>query len=326
MSELLINNINVFNNHIKSSNDLLRQFMGFYWDIFDNEKLYPNSLPLTVMNINSKVKYGMSLPSDRSNLKFKQQVQIVLSGDLGLKTFLDQEYVGDGPDLIARRMNVRIPDNTGGGGGGSDGTGGGVVRPINPNTTPQPQPSDIYTNRKALEDFLKKEEEFEDFNFQLRKIVPKSKDVDIFYSEIESKYQYYVQQYEEISKKIPEELLPNYYIFSLAGNQHLLKDVSQKDYNSSLKYGQNSPYTQFLKKFDKLITLDGNLLFTSNFSMNNIESYLRQYSESYDDVSVDFVQTYKKRFGNLLTSFDSQDIFDRLNSNKQYFPMYVNTC
>lgn len=314
MANLILNNITIFNNHIKGSPDLFRQFMGFYWDIFDNEKLYPNSLPLTVMNINSRLKYGFSSLIDSQDLKFKQEVIVKLSNDLALKTFLDQAYNG----LVPRRLS-----NTGNDGlinGGREGDEQ-TVRPINQNQSSSP--NNITTNRQALLNFLKDGKEFEDFNFQFRKTVPRAGNVDTFYSDKETKYQYYIQQYEEIATKIPEELLPNYYIFSLAGNSDLLKDVSQKDYNSSLTSGQNSPYTQFLNKFDTLISLDGNLLFTSNFTMNNIESYLLQYSEVYDSVSVDFVQTYKKRFGNLLTAFDSQQIFDKLNANKRYFPMFV---
>ena len=171
------------------------------------------------------------------------------------------------------------------------------------------------TNKDALFDFLSSKKEFQDFCFQYNKNVNKSKDSIENWVDIEQEYNFYIKQYEDKAKNIPEELLPNYYVFSLALNKNILSNVQQSNINDSFK--------DFDKKFDQLITLDDNINFNNDAQLEDLSEYYKQYSEKYDNVSVDILQTYKNQFGNVITTFKDQETYDILNNNKSFFPMSI---
>ena len=171
------------------------------------------------------------------------------------------------------------------------------------------------TNKDALFDFLNSKKEFQDFCFQYNKNINKSKDSIENWADIEQEYNFYIKQYEEKAANIPEELLPNYYVFSLALNKNILNNIQQSNIGDSFK--------DFDKKFDQLITLDDNINFNNDTQLENLSEYYKQYSEKYDNVSVDILQTYKNQFGNVVTTFKDQETYDILNNNKSFFPMSI---
>lgn len=275
MTELLKNNISIYNNHFKGSNDLFRQFVGLYTDLKDG-KLTPNSNPLKQLNINSVLKFSnYSFLINEENVVYKREAVFTLGNDESTKSFLQGQY-----------------GNTG------------------------------ISNEQALIDFLKSGKEIEDYCFNYSKTITKTPQIEFCYNTQESKYNFYVQSYETKLNDIPEELLPNYYIFSLALNQDLIKDIEQKDFNNSL-FNADSSISEFKKKFDQLITLDNNIVFNSNIPNSELKDYYEQYSSVYDSVSVDVLASYKNKFGNVINSFDDQNSYLKLNQNKSLFPMYI---
>lgn len=265
MSKIIENKISIFNNHFRGSNDLFREFMGFFWDL-DEDKILPSAKPERILKTESVLKFGIASPISDQDVSFKQEIILRPSNSDKVQTFLSQK------------------DSFG------------------------------ISNRERLKTYLKTNKGHEDFCFQYDKTVAQTEGAQLI-SYSEQKYNYYYKNYEDKSNEIPEELLPNYYVFSLALNKGLLSSISQSDYDNSVLY--------FDSRFDKLITLDDNIVFNSENTNYDLEPYYEQYSKVYDDVAVDLLETYKNQFGNIITSFDNSEMYQKLNSNKNSFPMFI---
>jgi hypothetical protein len=178
--------------------------------------------------------------------------------------------------------------------------------------------------------------EIEDINFDTIRPVDYYQNKNALeYAKIESAYNFYIEKYEELMKvlgnSLPEEVLPNFYAFSLINDKSFLQSINQSDYDSSNLAGELSPYEEVYKKFDKIISLDGNISLAagndggiSTLALFDILRYYQEYASKYDNVSVDYVNTVKDKLGTFVNDISDTNIFQKLLEYRYKFPMYVN--
>lgn len=152
------------------------------------------------------------------------------------------------------------------------------------------------------------------------------------YSEIDPSYNFYIPDYEELIQQddFPEEVLPNMYVFSLMLNPN--QTVVESNFDST-NFGSNSGLIldPNLLKFDKYITLDGNISLNQSPNggfLNIIEGlalayYFQVYKNSFDNVSIDFIETIKTKFSNVLNDLSTSEEFQRLYGTRYQYPMFI---
>ncbi len=156
---------------------------------------------------------------------------------------------------------------------------------------------------------------------------------------INPEYNYYQPEYEEAisSPNVPEAVLPNMYVYSLVTDpdERLPEDRLQGD----PPWNDPNRREDLSNNFDRLITMDeferSSLpsLRDSGESRELFEDYLRRYAAvttpGGDDqetaVTLDFMSELAQRYYNITTPSDLMQIYDRINSRKYTFPMYIET-
>jgi hypothetical protein len=290
----------IFNDHYKKSKDVFRNILGIYFD-YKNNQLHDKHYPLKNLFANSLMEFGDSVLVDEATGLHKQTVNFkpkdTEANKMTLQSFYQIEPSGNEnvpPDIIAKSLDEMLNEFTN-------------------------KPDIIYQDYNSIYYTISDE----DSNFQ------------DWYSKVYYKYNFYIQKYETLvnSNDVPEEILPNFYVTSLALNRNLLDSVSQHDYNAELSTGADSPYLNFHNKFDNFITLENNLVFNSDlFEGKNtlaglvfglvLIAYAEQYANVYDSVSINFLETAKKRFGQIFANITNKELLNKLNEFKFSYPMY----
>lgn len=286
----------LFNDHYKKSSDIFRKYFGFYWD-------FNNNIITSVSNPQKQVLFGHIMeyqPAELINEEiglYKQKIKCLIRNTNENKQYLEtlEEINPDAGDTIRLTIGQAIDQS-----------------------------------------FKKDSIIYKDYNFQTLKLNDlKSKTDEDYYASVDAEYNFFIKKYETkiASDFIPEEVLPNYYVVSLALNPSILSTISQEDFNGADTQTSNSPYIDFSKKFDKFITLDNNILFDTPNLGTTVEGFLfglvllaycEQYAEIYDNVSVDYIATARTRFSNFLTNVPNKELMDHLNEFKTSYPMYCN--
>lgn len=290
----------IFNDHYKKSKDVIRNILGLYFD-YNNNKLYEKSFPLKNIFAQSQFFIDEPILVDESVGLYKQKVTFKPKDTEYNRLYLQSFY------QIEPSGNENIPPEI-------------IAKTID----------------KMIKEYSDKEDnKYYDFNSIYYNITNEQSNFDNWFSKVNSKYNFYIENYEKLisSNDVPEEILPNFYVTNLALNRNLLDSISQKDYNSSISIGDDSPFTDFYNKFDNFITLENNVIFNPNlFDGRNtlaglifgvvLIAYCEQYASVYDSVSVDFIETAKKRFGQLFANITNKELLDKLNEFKSSYPMY----
>jgi len=336
----------LFRDHYKVSTDKFRDILGLYHD-YKNQNLTDLSNPIKEIFNHSIFSISDAVIVDEDQGLYKQNVTFKPTNLDSNQRFLNQEYRQRSIEELDQNLIPRRVDFQQGGNGFIYTTPAPIEGPGELNTTTQTSnntspievtvpldpviPISGKTNREVIVDTIRSNKHYEDINTIVDEVTDLKIGTDDSYVNIESKYNFFIPKYEEQiqSNLIPEEILPNFYVVSLALNQDILNSISQDDYNSSLALGNTSPYENLNKKFDKFITLDGNLSLDRNgdigfFFALALVAYMEQYAEVYDSVSVDYIETVKKRFGHLFNNLTNKEILDKLNEFKSSYPLYIN--
>lgn len=294
----------VFRDHYKKSSDPFRMILGLFFDL-KNGNISVNEVDQLSLAIGASWEYGPPIIVQTEPLLYKQSVKFKPMNTEANRQLLSLP-INDDHTLVEIKNFLKN--------GGEPGIKG-----------------------ISLEDFLKQKVSdssklYRDINTKVYKLAQflSNNTESTLWSRIESNYNFAIPAYEKIiaNENVPEEVLPNFYVFSLAGDRSLLDSVVQRDYDASQIYGLESPYDTFRNKFDTFITLNNNILF--NPSSNNnflfaiaLLAYLEQYAKVYDNVSIDFLNTMSKRFGSIFANITSQELLNRLNQFKASYPMYI---
>lgn len=332
----------IFRDHYKVSTDKVRDIIGFYHD-YKDQILTDYSNPKKSILQQSTLKISDPLIVDEDSGLYKQNVEFSPAATDENTRYLNSEFIertieDTQPQLIPMRLNLREPPDDGGGGAvrpltpgqSSDGSSNNSEQPPNYGVPLEPvEPPKPKTNRDVLRETIQNSKHYEDINTIVDEVTDLR--IDDSYAHIEAKYNFYVPEYEDFIKNeiVAEETLPNFYVVNLALNRDILDSISQENYNSGLALGATSPYENLYQKFDKFITLDGNLSLRKDVNVGLIfalvlVAYMKQYAEVYDSVSVDYLETVKTRFGHLLTNLTNKELLDKLNEFKASYPMYIN--
>lgn len=280
----------IFSDHYKNSSDKFRNIFGLYFD-FKDGKFTSNSNPLKDQFIGSEISFSNKEILNQQTGLTKERVVFKLKNTEENKNFLQSLYVNSNdpnvPEVFSSVKNII---------------------------------SNTLKNDKII---------YEDLNAETFKVQELNSQIDDFYCTTYSKYNFFIPNYEnKISSNIvPEEVLPNFYVVNLALSRDILNSINQNDYDGSAEFGQNSPYQDFFSKFDKFITLDQNILLNNTVDVIFglvLVAYCEQYAAVYDSVSVDFLETAKKRFGTLLANISNKELLDKINQYKDSYPFYLN--
>jgi len=159
---------------------------------------------------------------------------------------------------------------------------------------------------------------YDNFDFEYNFLI--DEDSTKFFT-LESSYNYYISKYEDRLGRLPEEILPNFYVFSLSANPST-NTISESNYDNSKLVGDDSPYQGFDKKFDNLITLNNNASF--EYGIPHARLFIQKYAESYDEVNVDYINTYRERFSNIVNDIDDISLLNSIENFVFQYPMSIN--
>lgn len=282
----------LFSDHYKHSLDNFRKILGLYFDLKDG-RLYPHSFPKKNIYIGSDFQFSDPVIVDEDKGLFRQRVVFrprnTEANILYLQSFFDIS------------TDPLVPE-----------TAGTVQSVIN----------DTLSN--------KNNRIYKDINTLTFKIKNEINNNSNFFSRIESKYNFYIEKYEQQIQKdlVPEEVLPNFYVVNLILDRNLLNTIVQSDFdNSALGNENTSAYQDVFNRFDKYITLDGNILLNRDqidfFFAAALLLYCQRYAETYDNVSVDFIETARKKFSQVFTNITNKELLNKLNDFKTSYPMYI---
>lgn len=284
----------VFNDHYKKSSDAFRNILGLYFD-YKDDILHNKSYPLKDLWAQSDFKASDPELVDEEIGLYRQYVEFKPKDTENNRRTLQSFYQFEQSD------NPLLPPEI------SDKTVDQVLKQV------------------TVDNAIK----YEDFNCLTIRTNPEQSNVDNWYANVQSKYNFYINRYENLIQQqiVPEEVLPNFYVVSLCLNRSVLDSISEKDYNSDLAVGATSPYENFYSKFDNFITLENNMFL--NPQVQNtllfgivLIGYCEQYAEVYDSVSVNYIETAKKRFGRLFANITNKELLTKLNEFKSAYPMY----
>jgi len=280
----------IFSDHYKKSSDRFRNIFGLYFD-FKNNQFTNRSNPIEPHFVGSEIEFSNKEVLNEQTGLIKERVVLRLRNTEENRIFLESLY-NDSSDPAA-------PE---------------IIGPI----------KNVINNTLKNDKII-----YEDLNASTFRVEELSSQTSDFYSTIYSKYNFFIPNYENkiSSDVIPEEVLPNYYVVNLALSKDILNSISQDDYDGSAEMGQNSPYQDFFSKFDRFITLDKNILLNNTVNLIFglvLVAYCEQYAKVYDNVSIDFIETAKKRFGSILANISNKEILDKINQYKDSYPFYLN--
>lgn len=284
----------VFNDHYKKSSDVFRNILGLYFDYKDNV-LHNKSYPLKDLWAQSYFKASDPELIDEEIGLYRQYVEFKPKDTENNRRTLQSFYQFEQSD------NPLVP----------------------------PEISDKTVDQTIKQVIIDNSVKYEDFNCLTIRTNTEQSNVDNWFANVQSKYNFYIDRYENLIQQqiIPEEVLPNFYVVSLCLNRSILDSISEKDYNSGLAVGDTSPYENFYSKFDNFITLENNMFL--NPQVQNtllfgivLIGYCEQYAEVYDSVSVNYIETAKKRFGRLFANITNKELLTKLNEFKSAYPMY----
>ena len=161
---------------------------------------------------------------------------------------------------------------------------------------------------------------------------PEKIEATLEFSAINPEYNYYTEAYETAiaASNVPEAVLPNMYIYSFVSDRDntLDQDPPWNDQRGT----QNS---QIQNNFDRLITLDEfdatSLPGLGGEDNDEFLRYLQNYAEALatedqgDDtgVTIEFLSDLAREYYNITTPASEMNLYDRLNSRKVVFPMYI---
>lgn len=283
----------LFSDHYKNSLDNFRKILGLYFD-FKDGTLYPHSYPKKNIYIGSNFEFSEPVLINEDKGLYRQRVSFrprnTEANILYLQSFFDIS------------TDPLVPETAG-------------------------------TVQKAIEDTLsnKNNRIYKDLNTLTFKIGNEIRNnYSNFFSRIESKYNFYIEKYEQQIQRdlVPEEVLPNFYVVNLILDRNLLNTIAQSDFdNTALANENTSAYQDVFNRFDKYITLDGNILLNRDqvdfFFAAALLLYCQQYAEAYDNVSIDFIETARKKFGQVFANITNKDLLNKLNDFKNSYPMYI---
>jgi hypothetical protein len=349
-------NLYVYQDHYKSSNDFFRQETGRYFD-FDGENFSKESLTPKLLWNNSYFKITDPVVVDEDKAEYVQTAifKPTETQEVNTLLFTEYKYGKSLNELLINFLNGRVLWYT---------DPATIIEPEVVEEEPtlreeaaqelldaldernrQPVESAQEANRGS-EIIRESQQEtssgntvivdqdkfgfIEDINFETLRPVDYYKNKNALrYAKIEPVYNAYVEKYEQLLPIIPEEVLPNFYAHSLVNDKSILSEINQSDFDSSELTGELSPYEEVVKKFDKLITLEGNISLGRGrlegiASFYDILSYYEEYANNYDKVSVDYVTTAKERYGTFVNDISDTSVFQKLLEYKHQFPMYSN--
>lgn len=334
----------VFRDHYKVSMDRFRDILGLYFDFKDNV-LTEESNPRKGIMIHSVFEIAAPVVVNEEQGVYNQNIIFkpanIPENELYLNATFRERFLEDigGGALVPRRMNLDSPT------AGFDpvvpdeeeestdaGANAGAEAPPDYTIPLDPvKPPPVVTNRDMIYETIRGLKRYEDINTTADEVTELKSSTTDAYISADSRYNFYVPGYESQIQQpvVPEEILPNFYVVSLALNRDILDSISQEDFNSQLAVGSSSPYENLYQKFDRFITLDGNLSLERNANVGfffalALVAYIQQYADVYDSVSVDYIETVKKRFGHIYTNLTNKEILDKLNEFKHSYPMFIN--
>lgn len=283
----------VFRDHYKQSSDWFRHILGLFFDL-NGTQLTTTKNPNSPLTVGAFWNFGIPQLVDAETSLMKQTVSFIPFNNAANRQYL-QSLFNPSPDPAEQDYTLGTVD---------------VVL------------------KKTLSDNSKI---YRDINIQTTKAQPRTTNSAeaIVWADTNSRYNFFIKEYEELIQKdiVAEEVLPNFYIFSLALDRSTLESISQRDYNAAQDIGTDSPYDSFMNKFDTFITLNNNILLNPKdvnfFFALVLVNYCQRYAEVYDSVSIDFLETMKNRFGSIFADITNQDIINRLNVFKDSYPMYI---
>lgn len=279
----------IFRDHFKKSSDWFRHALGLYFDF--GTRLSVTSDPVKPILQGSRWELGTPILIDSDKNLYKQVIKLKFADTDKVAQYLRSGFSPDNSDNII-----------------------GTVEDIIKQTL---------SNSNKI---------YRDINSKLFKTVKRESESSSssLWHDYTSLYNFYVNKYEELIQNdvVPEEVLPNFYVFSLALDKSILNSVLQRDYDSSQVAGFESPYDMFMNKFDKFITLDNNIFLNRDSQVSWVLAivlvgYIEQYANVYDNVSIDFIETMRKRFSNIFSDITNQEIINKLNQFKNSYPMFI---
>ena len=163
---------------------------------------------------------------------------------------------------------------------------------------------------------------------------PEQIEATLDFSAINPEYNYYAEEYEKAitSNDIPEAALPNMYVYSFVSDRGLTNNQQQWPLWNNDRATQNS---QLQFGFDRLITLDEfdatSVPTLGSTNREQFAQYLRNYARQLapinkgDDTGmvIDLLSDLAREYYNINTPASEMNLYDRLNSRKVSFPMYV---
>jgi hypothetical protein len=173
------------------------------------------------------------------------------------------------------------------------------------------------TNEEKIKQFSSSQIEFDDYTFWHNYAIKEESETMI---DVVNSYNYYIRNYEERLKRLPEEVLPNFYVFSLTVDPDV-STVVESDFDGNRYFGENSTYINFANKFDNFITLNNNLSLRSSIPRGM--EFFNKYSTTYDEVNVEFLDTYKKRFKNIVSDISDLDMIKEIEKFQFQYPMSI---
>ena len=138
---------------------------------------------------------------------------------------------------------------------------------------------------------------------------------------VDPEYNYFQCEYETAvaNPAMPEAALPNFYVYNFVGG-------AGRELNRPPWQEQDRAEQELQENYDKLITLGE---FSSNMvpslESEEFQNYLELYANAAGsaDLTVDFVNSLKNYYGDLVTPASGADLFALLNQKKHRFPFYI---
>jgi hypothetical protein len=163
---------------------------------------------------------------------------------------------------------------------------------------------------------------------------PEKIEATLDFAAINPEYNYYAESYEKAisPENIPEAALPNMYVYSFVSDRNLMDNQQQFPPWNNDRATQNS---QLQLGFDRLITLDEfdatSVPTLGSDNRDQFVQYLRNYARALgpinrgDDtgVTIDFLSDLAKEYYNINTPASEMNLYNKLNSRKVAFPMYI---
>ena len=163
---------------------------------------------------------------------------------------------------------------------------------------------------------------------------PEKIEATLDFAAINPEYNYYAESYEKAisPENIPEAALPNMYVYSFVSDRNLMNNQAQFPPWNNDRATQN---TQLQLGFDRLITLnefDATSVPTlGSDNGDQFVQYLNNYAAALapinkgDDtgVTIDFLSDLAREYYNINTPASEMNLYNKLNSRKVAFPMYV---